>query len=104
MFSAVLTRGRFVPVPELILYSDFNQKIPNNAPGNAKFPAPDSGETLRTGTIVCVICQDPLVPIANEDIGEEEKLSKTEMITTHCGHLFHQSCLKTWFNLKKKQM
>ncbi len=64
-FSCHLTKGRFVPLHELILHSDFDTRRPtiNNAPSSLIRLLP-SAETSKCGggaAIICVICQDPLL-------------------------------------------
>jgi hypothetical protein len=74
LFTCELGFGRFVPIIELVLHSDFHDK------------------GIKAG-FICVICRDDFLEIPDFADSEEESHN---MVATKCGHLYHNYCLQQW--------
>ncbi|OXA51135.1 E3 ubiquitin-protein ligase HRD1 [Folsomia candida] len=78
LFTCDLGLGRFIPIDELVLHSDFHDK------------------GIKAG-FICIICRDDFLelPDAQGDEGH--------MVATKCGHLYHETCLQSWFASKSRK-
>jgi len=113
LFTTALTKGRFVPITELMLHKDFYEGFPypTNAPADPRVMPKAAPQKFVSSVIMCVVCQEPLLNPDEEEsspdgsrVGSEAAAvqEQKEMIATPCGHLFHADCLKRWFNVNQK--